>query len=461
MEDDRTVERPTRMRFAILAIAVGVAVLLYVDRYCLSTADRNIKRELGVTDVQATTVVGAFALPSPIGQLPLVNLVGLTEAQMASLLGAFFISYALGQMPFGFLADRFGARRMLTLYMLAWSACTGMLGLARNYVEFYLFRLGCGLFEAGGYPACAGIIKRWIPASQRGLASGIVSTGGRLGGAVTPTLTTGLMTWFAIATPEYFSWQPTFIAFGLGGILLAIVFFFLHRDRPEQHPWCNRAEVDLIGPTDSAPIATFHFPWKGVLVHRSLWISAFIQFGSNFGQVFLTTYLNRYLQEVHKVGDLERAPMLSTVVFAGLPALILGGLLTDALTKRYGQRWGRALPMALPRFVAAALFGCVPLVTLAWPEATLTRAWVVVAILGMVWFFSDLTLSSIWAFNLDVGGRTVGLILAWGNMWGNLGGWRSPNDIQTIQAAFGWDAVFYTCGGVCLVIAIALPRVVG
>ncbi len=456
MPEDPKTERPTQLRYAILALAVGVAVLLYVDRYCLSTADRSIKAELGVTGVQAVSVVGMFAQPCPLGQAPLVNLPGLTELQMGSLHGAFFLTYALGQMPFGYLADRFGARRMLTLYMFAWSACTAMLGLARSYAEFYLFRLGCGLFEAGGYPACAGIIKRWIPASQRGLASGIVSTGGRIGGAITPSLTAGLMSWFAIAAPQHYSWQPTFIFFGVCGVVLAVVFFLLHRDRPDDHPWCNRAEVELIGPTGMTSTVSFNFPWKGVLTHRGLWLCAFVQFGSNFGMVFLSTYLNRYLLEVHKIESLGTRGLMSSVVFfAGLPALVLGGLLTDSLTKRFGQRWGRALPMSLPRFVAAALFVCVPLVTAAWPDASLGRAWTVIAILGAVWFFADMTLSSIWAFNLDIGGRSVGLILAWGNMWGNLGAWRSPNENQAIQAAFGWNAVFWTCGGVYLAIAIA------
>jgi sugar phosphate permease len=453
-------ERPTWFRYVILGISVCMAILLYLDRYCLSTADRAIKNELGVTAVDGATVVGMFALPYGLGQAGAISRLGLTERQIASLLGAFFLPYALCQMPFGYLADRFGARRMLTFYLVTWSTCTGLMGIARGYLEFYLYRIGCGVFEAGGYPACAGIIKRWIPISQRGLASGIISTGGRLGGAITPKLTTALMAFFAAATPSYFSWQPTFIVYGLAGLLLAGVFWLIHRDHPQDHPWCNRAELDAIvgrsaATAESTSSKSVAFPWRGVLTHRSLWISSFIQFGANFGQVFLTTYLNRYLLEVHKVDADTSGSMGSAVVFIGTPALILGGLLTDALTRRFGQRWGRALPMALPRFVAAALFMCVPVVTWAMPEATLGRAWFVVILLGMVWFFADLTLSSIWAFNLDVGGRTVGLILAWGNMWGNLGGWRSPNDIQWIQASYGWDAVFFTCGGAFLAIALA------
>ena len=55
------------------------------------------------------------------------------------------------------------------------------MGLARGFLDLYLCRLACGLFESGAYPACAGMIRRWIPAEKRGMASGIVSLGGPAG----------------------------------------------------------------------------------------------------------------------------------------------------------------------------------------------------------------------------------------------------------------------------------------
>ncbi len=73
--------RPTHIRFAILALATSVALLLYLDRYCLSTSDLEIKKELSLTD-----------------------------DQMAWIRSAFFFTYALGQIPMGWLSDRLGVR---------------------------------------------------------------------------------------------------------------------------------------------------------------------------------------------------------------------------------------------------------------------------------------------------------------------------------------------------------------
>jgi sugar phosphate permease len=422
--------RPTRVRYGVMVLITFVAILLYLHRYCLSTADRDIKSELN-----------------------------LTEAQIANVLGAFFFTYALGQIPFGFLSDRYGPRKMLTFYMLVWSALTGFIGLARGYVDILLFRLGCGLFEAGAYPACAGIIRRWVPYRQRGMASGIVSLGGRLGGTITPKLTALLMVAFVVWFPTG-SWRPVMVIYGLFGVALAIAFWWIYRDSPLQHPACNQAEAELILRNDPNPqrhdaAAPIGILLAGALGNLSLWLCSFVQFGINFGWVFLVTYLNRYLQEVHEVPIETRGTMSSLVIGLSLPALIAGGWLTDAMTRRYGQRWGRCLPLAISRFISAAAFCAVPFID---------DPWTIVLLLGAVAFFSDLGLPAIWAFNMDVGGRNVGFVLGWGNMWGNLGAALSPillNQVveyllvQGHTLKFAWDAVFITCGVVFIIVGVA------
>src|SRR5262245_60909893 len=102
-----TAELPsaTYVRYWVVTLTTGMAVLLYLDRYCLSLAERSIK-----TDLQ------------------------LSNFQTSLLLGAFSVTYALGQVPAGWLSDRFGARVMLTLYILIWSLFTGLVGVAESFV---------------------------------------------------------------------------------------------------------------------------------------------------------------------------------------------------------------------------------------------------------------------------------------------------------------------------------------
>ena len=70
---------------------------------------------------------------------------------------------------------------------------------------------------------------------------------------------------------------------------------------------------------------------------------------------------------------------------------------------------------------------------------------------------SDLGLPALWGFSLDVGKRHAGLVLGWGNMWGNLGGVLSPIVLIELSTLFatpkaGYNAIFLTCAAVYVVI---------
>jgi MFS family permease len=157
---------PTRVRYVMVLLAMLVAVLLYLDRICLSTAGNSVRADLGLSTEK----------------------LGLELA-----LSAFFWSYALFQLPAGWLGDRFGARYVLAIYVALWSLSTGLLGLANSLSGLVALRLACGMFEAGAYPLAAGIVRRWIPLHQRGVANSVVAVGGRLGGALAPIITIQLM----------------------------------------------------------------------------------------------------------------------------------------------------------------------------------------------------------------------------------------------------------------------------
>ncbi len=552
-------ERPTSIRYVVLGLTTLVAVTLYLDRYCLTSVAQDIKDQLR-----------------------------LRQSEIDWLQGSFFAAYALAQIPGGWLSDRFGQRPMLTLYLFCWSVLTAMMGLAFSFSSLLLFRLGCGLFEAGAYPSCAGLIRRWIPYSHRGLASGVISIGGRIGGAITFPLSAYLMIAFSPASssslftaadlidppelarqlvqpeiapagtfahvlaehirpdlsaaqaaflnelaarppdaaispgeqehlvelvndlvrrPNLFQgldltpyhakippealaalpghsemdatrrnrlllevaladrgglpnlvcklygwgWRPTLLVFGLAGVLLAGIFGTVIRTHPRAHPLVNAAESDLIAgdsgetATNAAPVSAGRL-WRGILTSRSLWLSAFVQFGTNFAWVFLGTKLSEYLERVHQVPKVEQGWMVGLTLFVSVPMTIVGGWWTDRMTRSWGRRIGRSFPLAATRFAAAGAYLTCLLLRAPWP---VTCAMIAVSVA------SDMGVPSMWAYNLDVGGRNVGLILGWGNMWGNMGAAVSPYVLGRIQERFGWDAVFLTCAGVFVIIGLA------
>ncbi|MBX9679173.1 MAG: MFS transporter [Gemmataceae bacterium] len=428
--------RPTSVRYRVVAIGTVIAVLLYLDRLCLTAVHSDVRDDLG-----------------------------LSEPQMSFMHSAFYLTYALGQLPFGYLADRFGPRRILSSYVAIWSVLTALMGLARDFWSLLFFRLGCGLFESGAYPACSSMIRRWTPVTQRGTASGVVSLGGRIGGTVAPFLVaymTGMFGTIAAVNAMFYgqTWRPTFIAFGLFGIVVAICFAVRYRDNPREHPGVNDAELALIeapppvvGETADSESITATAPplnaasgeplkfgelLKRILRNTDFWRLSVYQFGANFGFAFYVSLLNPYLETVHGVTDKpERGFLQSLILACALPALLVGGWLTDASTRRFGQRWGRVLPLTIPRIIAGVVFAGAYFL----PPG---NAWAVVVLFGFVLFCSEVCLPAIWAYCMDVGGRSTALVLGWGNMIGNLGAFASPNAVNYLERNYGWTAVWFT-----------------
>jgi len=155
MPDTVDTPRASRVRFVVVALATLMASLLYLDRYCIAILERFIKEDLQ-----------------------------LTESQLAWYLSIFFYTYALAQVPSGWLTDRYGARIMLTIYILGWSLFAGLTGVVYGFATLLIVRALFGTMQAGAYPTAASLLSKWVPLQSRGTASGIVSFGGRIGGAV-------------------------------------------------------------------------------------------------------------------------------------------------------------------------------------------------------------------------------------------------------------------------------------
>jgi len=380
---------PTNTRHKVIGTTTLVAVLLYLDRICIA--------EIAKLDT-------------------FKNELGLSATQTGAVLSAFFFSYALAQVPAGWLSDRFGARRMLPIYIVLWSICTALTGLATGFVMLIVARLIFGIAQAGCYPTAGSLIKRWTPLPTRGTASSIVSFGGRLGGAIAPLLTAFLL-------KDYLGWRWVLVLYGTSGLLVALLFWKVFRETPDEHPACNDAERDLIAEGDTdlemaaeqgpAPFPPIHHLVKS----PTMWLMCALQFGINIGWVFLVTWLPTYLQDVKGVDPKIGGLMSTLVLVAGIVGMLCGGRLTDMATKKLGVRWGRSLPMILCYVIAlAAYLSCLHL----------ESAWAFIAAAAIVAFATDMSVPAIWAYMQDVGGKNTAAVFGWGNMWGNLGAATTP-----------------------------------
>jgi ACS family glucarate transporter-like MFS transporter len=249
-------------------------------------------------------------------------------------------------------------------------------------------------------------------------------------------------------------WQPVLAIYGAFGVLIAIVFFGFYRNSPREHFMTNQAEAELaeaheIATESEEPVTPAKVLWKSMMTNISLWANSIVQFGTNFGWIFLGNNLAIYLYEVHEVPEGgTRGLMVSLPFLVSLPMMLVGGWWTDWMTRKYGRRMGRCFPIASTRFITGAAFVVC---------FFLRDPWAIVIVLCVMSIINDMGIPALWGYNLDVGRRNVGLVLGWGNMWGNLGAFVSPNVLFWLRDQFGdkkagYDAIFLTCAGVFIFI---------
>ncbi|GIX03300.1 MAG: hypothetical protein KatS3mg113_0306 [Planctomycetaceae bacterium] len=249
---------------------------------------------------------------------------------------------------------------------------------------------------------------------------------------------------------ESYGWRGTMVMLGLLGLVMAIGFWVIFRDRPEEHPWCPMASVEPTTP--KSPPTSLRQALKGILLGRAgMWGNCCAQLGTNVGWVFLVTLLPRYLEEVHHLPVLERGLWASLPTFVALPALLLGGMWTDRLTVTWGRCWGRRVPLLLTRV------GCLAGYLLCWAGLNGVvgpvdeRPALLLAMLGfcLVSLFTDLGMPAVWAYSQDVGGSATALVLGWGNTWGNLGAAVAPVLYVAVLGAhpdvLDWRRVLAVC----------------
>jgi ACS family glucarate transporter-like MFS transporter len=187
------------------------------------------------------TLIGWLFVLSAVAYLDRVNIsiagklmaqeYALSNQQLGYVFSAFVLGYALFQAPSGRAADRFGARRTLTLAAIWWAVFSSLtaapFGLAFALPLLLVTRFLLGAGEAVIYPASNRVVAKWIPVSERGLANGVIFMGVGVGAGITPPLVTSVML--------RFGWRASFVACGLIGVLAGAVWWLIARDSPDEH----------------------------------------------------------------------------------------------------------------------------------------------------------------------------------------------------------------------------------
>jgi predicted MFS family arabinose efflux permease len=320
----------------VLAVLTLTYMFNHVDRQVLVILIEPIKQDLKIGDTQVGFLTGL----------------------------AFALFYATLGIPVAMWADRGNRRNIISLALGIWSAMTALSGIAQNFWQLLLARMGVGVGEAGGTPPATSMIADLYPPQERATALGIYTGGIGL----------GIMAGFALGgyVYELYGWRAAFFVAGIPGLLLALIVRFT---LPE--PVRGLADQR----TDDGPAPTLGETLKFIFSQTSyLWMLAGCLLICVSANAFLA-WTSSHLQRTYTLTPGQVALPLGVLIggIGSLGAIILGRV-CDTLSKR-DLRWR-------PLIIAACAAIALPF---AWmflraPTVEMAYAWnIVPSFIGLVY----------------------------------------------------------------------------
>jgi ACS family glucarate transporter-like MFS transporter len=422
-----SVERRTSMRYFLafwLFVLSGVA---FLDRTNISIAGLQISTEYE-----------------------------LGNQRLGWIFSAFLIGYAGFQLPAGWLAARFGPRRVLALGVLWWGIATGLTALLPSSISHAVvfliairFALGAG--EAVVYPAANQFVARWVPIQERGFINGLIFAGVGAGSGLTPPFLTWLITTHG--------WRAAFWFSAVIGIVAGAVWWVIARDTPEEHSAVSPEELRYIrdglsfSPTTSThaadvpPISTAptKISWRAIFHRRDLPALMIGYFSFGYVAWIFFSWFFLYMAQVRGF-DLKSSARFAMLPFLSMTVCCLsGGALSEWLTRNYGLRIGRC-GLASAALALTAIF----LVFGSQVHSPQLAGVILAGGAGALY----LSQSSFWSVSVDIAGRSSGVFSSMVNMGGQIGGAVTASLTPWIAQRFGWTTSFAIAAALALIGAV-------
>jgi len=289
--DSATSSPPSNaVRNYTLAVIVLIYASSHVDRQIVSILAESIKQDLLLSDSQLGFLIGL----------------------------SFALFYATLGIPIAILADRYSRRNIIAISVVVWSGMTALSGLAANFFQLALARIGVGIGEAGSSPPSHSMIADLYPLEKRGAAMGIYAAGINLG-VLIGFLVGGFI-------DEWYGWRMAFFIVGVPGIFLGLLMFLTVREPMRSSP------------PKPLPKNLFKEVWNTFVLMMSIPSLRHIVIGCTL-VVFVgygTTYWNGvFFRRLHGLSPSETGVLLALIggIIGGV-GTFFGGWLADRLAQR-------------------------------------------------------------------------------------------------------------------------------
>jgi ACS family glucarate transporter-like MFS transporter len=419
----RTGPQPTNVRWRIVALLGAMAALTYLDRLNFGVVGKSIEDKFHFSTQTLGWILGSFSL-----------------------------GYAVFHLPGGWLADRFGPRRVLAAAILWFSVFTAATAIAPSLPvvswlgaanSFMVVRFVMGLGEAAALPVGNKMLSQWLGEKERGTGTSMFLAGVGAGGIAGPVVVGWLM--------RHWGWKVPFFVSGIAGAAVAIAWYLLVTDTPEQHPGVNAAELERIRAGGLEVRRGHHVrirgtPWRNILSSGSVWGLMVSHFCLVYPVYIFFTWFFLYMVRIRGV-TITKASLWSSAPFmANLVMVPLWGWLADRAATRWGKRRGRRAVLWLGVLCSAALL---------WSGTHTHHNALALLQLAAAAGFNFAASAVLWVTCNDIAAEFSGTVSGIMTTFGSLGGWLSPVVTAAVATQIGWTAALDLAAAITLASGLA------
>lgn len=298
---------PSYVNYALRMLLL-VYTLNFLDRQIVNILAEPIKQDLNLSDTQLGLMTGL----------------------------AFALVYTVLGIPIARYADKFTSNRVsvISIALAVWSGFTALCGIAGNFWQLLLARIGVGVGEAGCTPPAHSLIVDHVAPEKRASALALYSMGvplGSLGGMALGGI-----------IAEHFGWRAAFLAVGIPGVLLALI------------TWTTLKEPRRLGlipkPAAGAPTISFGAALKMLSAKKAYWYAVLAAAMISFLGYGQAAFLGSYFARVHEMPIGQIGISLGLVIgISGVIGTYIGGQIADRAAKKDTRAY-----MSVPAFAMLA-----------------------------------------------------------------------------------------------------------
>ena len=423
-----TTDKPTRYRWVVMGTIFAAYVVCMADRANIGAVLPFIKEEFHIDNF----TIGAIS-------------------------SFFFLGYAVSQIPAGLIMGKRGTRAVVSMAILAFSVVTLLMGFTTGAVMLLALRLLLGLTEGPAPVGMTSTVNAWFPPREKGTATGLYIASTQFAPIIVPAIVIG------IATTQ--GWRWVFIWFAIPGFIMAAVWWFIVRNRPEQSKRVNAAELAHIYDTSEDPTkkkVTFRsIPWLDKLIRLkdvdtldtngkvlkswNVWGDTLAYFFMNNVNYGLLTWVPLYLVQARGINLAGVAFIAAAPAVGGLIGAMLGGVVSDRIFQ--GRR--------KPQMIITAFFAAVMIVVVINAPNNIPA---IVASLIATGFFLNIGWPMFTAYPMGLtNNKTYPFAISLINSGGNLGGFFAPIIVGILlDQTSGNYSVAFSYFAIVLVIALVV-----